>query len=219
MLHHIIIMLILLIIGYAFGCFSTGYFVGKMHGIDIRSSGSGNIGTTNALRTLGPKAGLFTFLGDLLKALIPTLIVRLFLFQDSAELNYLFVLTIGLGVVIGHNFPFYLHFKGGKGIAVTAGVIIATTNWIVIVVGLLVFVAVVALTRYVSVGSLIIVWLVPVFTCVHYRSSEYFFEMIVISVIFTGLAYFKHRTNIKRLLSGTENKLNFSKKEKEENRE
>ena len=217
MLHHIAIMLILLVIGYVFGCFSTGYFVGKMYGIDIRSSGSGNIGTTNALRTLGPKAGLFTFLGDLLKALIPTLIVRIFLFQDNAELNYLFVLTIGLGVVMGHNFPFYLHFKGGKGIAVTAGVIIATTNWLVIVTGLLVFIIVVALTRYVSVGSLIIVWLVPIFTLYHYHASEYFVEMIVISVIFTGLAYFKHRTNIKRLFSGTENKLNFSnKKENEE---
>lgn len=216
MLHHIAIMLILLVIGYVFGCFSTGYFVGKMYGIDIRSSGSGNIGTTNALRTLGPKAGLFTFLGDLLKALIPTLIVRIFLFQDNAELNYLFVLTIGLGVVMGHNFPFYLHFKGGKGIAVTAGVIIATTNWLVIVTELLVFIIVVALTRYVSVGSLIIVWLVPIFTLYHYHASEYFVEMIVISVIFTGLAYFKHRTNIKRLFSGTENKLNFSKKKENE---
>ena len=203
MLQYGITMLILLLIGYIFGCFSTGYFVGKMYGMDIRSSGSGNVGTTNALRTLGAKAGLITFLGDVLKALIPTLLVR-------------YTLMIGLGVVMGHNFPFYLRFKGGKGIAVSAGVIIATTNWIVILVGLVIFVAIVAITRYVSVGSLIIVWYIPLYTIYHYHSSTYFIAMLIVSLIFTILAYIKHSANIKRLLQGTENKLNFSKKKEAE---
>ena len=211
-----ITMAILLIVGYAFGCFSTGYFVGKVYGVDIRSSGSGNVGTTNALRTLGPKAGLLTFLGDLFKALIPTLIVRFFLFQGNTELNYLYSITVGLGVVMGHNFPFYLHFKGGKGIAVTAGVIIATTNWIVVAIGLPVFILAVAITKYVSVGSLIVVWIVPIYTLYYFTGSTYFVEMLVISLIFTALAYMKHTANIKRLLNGTENKLNFSKKKENE---
>ncbi len=216
MLQYGITMLILLLIGYIFGCFSTGYFVGKMYGMDIRSSGSGNVGTTNALRTLGVKAGLITFWGDVLKALIPTLLVRFVLLQGNDELSYLYTLMIGLGVVMGHNFPFYLRFKGGKGIAVSAGVIIATTNWIVILVGLVIFVAIVAITRYVSVGSLIIVWYIPLYTIYHYHSSTYFIAMLIVSLIFTILAYIKHSANIKRLLQGTENKLNFSKKKEAE---
>ena len=119
---------IFLLIGYGFGCFSTGYFVGKLNGRDIRSEGSGNIGTTNALRTMGVRGGGLTFAGDLLKAFIPTLAVRLIFCANmgyEADLTYLMTLFTGLGVVIGHNFPFYLNFKGGKGIAVSAAVIIA----------------------------------------------------------------------------------------------
>ena len=109
--------IIFLIIGYGFGSFSTGYVVGRMSGHNIQSEGSGNIGTTNALRTMGAKGGALTFAGDLLKAFIPTLLVRFVFCPNmgySPELTYLMTLVIGLGVVIGHNFPFYLHFKGGN---------------------------------------------------------------------------------------------------------
>ena len=105
--------IIFLIIGYGFGSFSTGYVVGKMSGHNIQSEGSGNIGTTNALRTMGAKGGALTFAGDLLKAFIPTLLVRFVFCPNmgySPEMTYLMTLVIGLGVVIGHNFPFYLHF-------------------------------------------------------------------------------------------------------------
>ena len=210
---------ILIIIGYFFGCFSTGYIVGRLSGHDIRSEGSGNIGTTNALRTMGAKGGALTFGGDLLKAFIPTLLVRFAYcpYMDySPEMTYFMTLLVGLGVVIGHNFPFYLKFKGGKGIAVSAAVIVAsssnsTTGWIMIGVGLLIFIVVVAITRYVSLGSLIVVWFFPIYTILEYRASGLFIYMIVVSLLFTALAYFKHAGNIKRLLSGTERKLGEKK--------
>ena len=146
--------IIFLIIGYGFGSFSTGYVVGKMSGHNIQSEGSGNIGTTNALRTMGAKGGALTFAGDLLKAFIPTLLVRFVFCPNmgySPEMTYLMTLVIGLGVVIGHNFPFYLHFKGGKGIAVSAAVIVASSSntslgWIMIGVFLAVFIIVVEIT-------------------------------------------------------------------------
>lgn len=207
--------LIFLIIGYFFGCFSTGYIVGRMNGHDIQSEGSGNIGTTNALRTMGAKGGALTFGGDLLKTFIPTLVVR-FVFCPwmgySAEMTYFMTLIIGLGVVIGHNFPFYLHFKGGKGIAVSAAVIVAAfsnseTGWIMIGVGLLIFVVVVAVTRYVSLGSLLVVWYFPIYTTIMYRETSLYFILLAVSLLFTLLAYMKHSGNIKRLLNGTERKL------------
>lgn len=217
MLAYIVTGIILLMIGYVFGCFSTGYLVGKMNGMDIRSTGSGNIGTTNALRSLGAKAGALTFLGDLLKAFIPTLVVKLVFCPHMGYdkgLTYLFTLCIGLGVVLGHNFPVTLKFKGGKGIAVSAAVIVVSTmDPIFIGIGLAIFVVVVALTRYVSLGSLIVVWYIPIFSVMNFRESVYFPVILAISLIFTILAYIKHSANIKRLLNGTENKLG-AKKEK-----
>lgn len=210
---------ILILIGYGFGCFSTGYVVGKMNGHDIREEGSGNIGTTNALRTMGTKGGALTFGGDLLKTLIPTLVIRFFMCRGlgcSEEITYLLTLVIGLGVVIGHNFPFYLRFKGGKGIAVSAAVIVASaTNslcgWIMIGIFLLVFIVVVALTRYVSLGSLIVVWFFPIYAVLQYRNSNVFWFILVVSLLFTILAYLKHAGNLKRLLNGTERKIGEKK--------
>lgn len=212
---YIITGIVILLIGYAFGCFSTGYIVGKVNGMDIRSTGSGNIGTTNALRSLGAKAGAITFLGDLLKAFVPMLIVKFVYCVQMGydrELTYMFTLCAGLGVVLGHNFPVTLKFKGGKGIAVSAAVIVVSTlDPLFVGVGLAIFVAVVAITRYVSLGSLIVVWYIPIFTVMHYRESPYFPVLLIISLLFTGLAYIKHKANIIRLLNGTENKLGAKK--------
>lgn len=213
------IAVLFLLIGYLFGCFSTGYIVGKMSGHNIQSEGSGNIGTTNALRTMGAKGGALTFGGDLLKTFIPTLLVR-FVFCPNMgyepELTYLFTLIIGLGVVIGHNFPFYLHFKGGKGIAVSAAVIVASSSnsvlgWIMIAIGLALFVGVVAITRYVSLGSLIVVWYFPVYVVLSYRDCFLFLVILCVALLFTLFAYVKHAGNIKRLLAGTERKLGEKK--------
>ena len=113
--------LICLAVGYVCGLFQTGYLVGKMNHIDIRKEGSGNSGTTNALRVLGWKAGIFTFLGDVLKCVAAYFIVR-FMYRGSDCLPLL-VMYAGAGVTLGHNFPFYMNFKGGKGIAVMAGLV------------------------------------------------------------------------------------------------
>lgn len=106
--------LICLVIGYVFGLFQTAYFYGKAHGIDIREHGSGNSGTTNALRVLGTKAGLIVFAGDCLKCMIAVWIVRLTFGQSHPETLYLLCLYAGMGAILGHNYPFYMNFKGEK---------------------------------------------------------------------------------------------------------
>ena len=114
--------IICLVLGYIFGCFQTGYFYGKLFkGIDVRNSGSGNAGTTNTLRTLGKPAGYIVFLGDALKAVFAVWIVRYLLFPGLGDVTKILETVTALGVVLGHNYPFYMHFKGGKGIAATFG--------------------------------------------------------------------------------------------------
>ncbi len=196
---------ICLVIGYFCGCISSGYIVGKIYHIDIRDKGSGNAGTTNVLRTLGKLPALLTFAGDLLKAIIPVLVIRLVL--DTPVDWYLLCLYMGLGVVLGHNYPFYLKFKGGKGIAVTSAVILSTAHPLIILAGLLIFIAVVAITRYVSLGSLFVAWYIPANTIIFYRENPLFAHMVIVSLLFTAFAYFQHRQNIARLLNGSENKL------------
>lgn len=207
---NIIYIIICLAVGYGFGSFSSAYFTGKIYHIDIRKEGSGNLGTTNALRTLGKKAAAVTFLGDLLKAAIPVLVIR-YIFRENTDISILMGMLTGLGVVLGHNFPFWLNFKGGKGIAVTACVTLCIAHWSVIVIGLILFVLVVALTRYVSVGSLISALYLPVNTILFHRNSSYFTIILIVSLLFTILAYVQHRENIVRLIHGNERKLGEKK--------
>lgn len=191
-----------LIFGYLFGCFSTGYVVGKMNKVDIRKYGSGNVGTTNALRTLGAKAGALTLVGDALKAVIPIVLVKVFFFPN-VEYVQLLALYTGLGVVLGHNYPAWLKFQGGKGIAATGGVL-AAFDPLIIPIGLPIFIVIVAITRYVSVGSLFIALLCPVWIVIRYPGE---IHMLIVALIFMALAFIKHRSNIHRLLNGTENKI------------
>jgi len=198
----IINIIICLLLGYIFGCFPTGFLIGKLKNVDIRQYGSKSSGTTNALRTLGVKAGLLTLLGDMLKAIIPIMLVKLAIFPDLDYIKILMLYT-GLGVVLGHNYPVWLKFHGGKGIAATAGVMASFDPWL-IPVGLPIFVIVVAITRYVSVGSLLISLLFPIWIAIRYPGE---IHMLILASIYTILAFIKHRSNIKRLLNGTENKL------------
>ena len=117
--------LICLAIGYLFGLFHTSYFYGKAHGIDIREYGSGNAGTTNALRVLGKKAGAIVLIGDLFKCIIAVILTKLVFGPVYPEIKYLLCLYTGAGAVLGHNFPFYMGFKGGKGVAATGGLILS----------------------------------------------------------------------------------------------
>ena len=191
-----------LIFGYLFGCFSTGFFVGRLNKVDIRKYGSGNVGTTNALRTMGAKAGAITLAGDCIKSIAAILIVKLVFFRGDAALNLLSIYT-GLGVVIGHNYPFWLKFKGGKGMAATGGAM-ATIDPLIIPVGLPVFVLSILITKYVSVGSLAISILFPIWVAFRFPGN---IHMLLVAVVFTVLAFIRHQANIKRLLNGTENKI------------
>lgn len=203
--------ILLLIIGYFIGNIETGYIFGKIHKMDIRNYGSGNAGATNTLRVLGAKAGLVVFLGDFCKSLIPCLVVR-FIFRDNVSLSYIYMLYIGLGVVLGHNFPFYLGFKGGKGVASTAGIIMALDIRIAVVC-LIVFIITVAITRYVSLGSIFVMIILIGMSHFLVKFSYGFgdgaspMEFRLLTAAVGLLSIFMHRANIKRLLGGTENKI------------
>ncbi|MCI8282272.1 MAG: glycerol-3-phosphate 1-O-acyltransferase PlsY [Lachnospiraceae bacterium] len=210
--------IICLVIGYVLGLIQTGYFYGKAHHIDIREHGSGNAGTTNTLRTLGWKAGAVTFLGDLCKAMLAILIAWLLFRERYPESVKVLQMYGGLGAVLGHNFPFYMGFKGGKGIACTSGFILACF-WQIAPICLALFILAVALTRYVSLGSILVVitfliqLVVFVETGIIPIAKQCRMEVYILGAFFTLLALWKHRENIKRLLSGKENKFGMSKKE------
>ena len=203
--------ILLLIIGYFIGNIETGYIFGKLNKMDIRNYGSGNAGATNTLRVLGPKAGLIVFFGDFCKSLIPCLVVR-YIFRDNVSLSYVYMLYIGLGVVLGHNFPFYLGFKGGKGVASTAGIIMAL-DYRIAFVCLAIFILIVAITRYVSLASIVVMIIfigmshMLVKTNYGFTEGSSPMEFRLLIVIIGFLSIFMHRANIKRLLSGTENKI------------
>jgi glycerol-3-phosphate acyltransferase PlsY len=204
------------VIGYAFGLFQTGYIYGKSKGIDIRSQGSGNPGTTNSLRVLGIKAGIITFLGDLLKAIFAVVVAWLIFkdrYPDSVRLLELYA---GFGAVLGHNFPFYLGFKGGKGIASTAGVILSV--YPLAAIGcLIVFSVCLAISRYVSLSSILMVLTFMITALVANNlgyldiAGERMMEFDILVICFTALAIWRHRANIVRLIHGNENKLSIGK--------
>lgn len=217
-----------LALGYVFGLFQTGYLYGRAHGIDIRSQGSGNSGTTNALRVMGKKAGLIVFVGDFFKTLMPCLLVRFFV-GDGELYTHLLVLYTGFGVTLGHNFPFYLKFKGGKGIAAMAG-LLAASDMRIALICLAVFIVTVAVTRYVSLGSLFVAALFFILTVYFTISGSYGtaggvdmsemasmntgqirIECCVAAGVISCMAFWRHRANIGRLIHGTENKLGAKK--------
>lgn len=205
--------MICLIAGYLCGLLQSGYFYGKTHKIDIRKYGSGNSGTTNALRVMGPKAGAVVFFGDFLKSLLPCLAVRL-VFQNQPEMIYLLILYTGFGVILGHNYPFYLQFKGGKGIAATAGLIMATDLRMTLLC-LTSFILIVLITRYVSLGSLIVATIFLIWMCVFGSMGAYGIgqnllpEFYIVAALISGQAFWRHRANIGRLIHGKENKISF----------
>lgn len=215
--------LICLAIGYVCGLLQTGYLVGEMSHVDIRKKGSGNAGTTNALRVLGWKAGILTFAGDVVKCIAAFLIVY-FMYRGS-DCRPLLTLYAGAGVTLGHNFPFYMNFKGGKGIAVMAGLVAVNSFWhlpaslLMIPVTLAAFLVPVLVTRYISVGSLaaytmfliemIIIGQLGWFDMESARCCE----LYIVLALLTALAWYRHKENIRRLLSGTENKFGAKNKE------
>ncbi len=209
-----------LIIGYICGLFETGVILGKLHNVDIRKHGSGNIGTTNMMRTMGFKYGIFTFFGDLFKAILAAVIAIIIAKQFMPTEPMTLVLYSGLGAILGHNFPFYNGFKGGKGIATSAGMIVALSLFDIkfFPVGLLLFFGCVAITRYVSLSSLLLItglfvemviwsnigWIDGIF-----KSNK--IELYILTGIMVVLSFVRHKENIKRLINGTERKIGQKK--------
>ena len=199
--------LICILIGYGIGCIETAHVVGKLWKVDLRQHGSGNLGTTNALRVLGKKAGAMVFIGDILKSVIAFLICRA-IFRDNGTIAGLFG---SAGAILGHNYPFYLNFKGGKGIAVMIGMTAAlafTTDIRLALPTAIIGFGLAFATRYVSVGSLAFAATLPI-SCYLLGYGK---EVVVITLCASALAFWRHRKNIKNLINGTENRFG-SKKE------
>ncbi len=202
---------------YLLGSIPTGFLAAKAKGIDIRAAGSGNIGATNAMRVLGKPAGIFVLLFDAFKGWGACYLgeVLFLAFQPLSVLDPHYdaqdvmryaktaALITGIFAVLGHNYPCWLKFKGGKGIATTAGVYLALAPWAVLV-ALFVFILAVALTRYVSVGSIAAAIALP--ATVWVMSPDNLLLGIVTTAL-GALAIYKHKSNIQRLLTGTENRL------------
>lgn len=207
-------------IGYVFGLFQTAFFYGKAHGIDIRQHGSGNSGTTNALRVLGTRAGLIVFAGDCLKCMAAVWLVRLTFGASHPDMVYLLSLYAGMGAILGHNFPFYMGFKGGKGIAATAGLVLSFHPYF-IPTGVILFFGIFFTTHYVSLGSLLVYAGLMVQLVISGQMGLFpgmtqpqLLEMYGIMAFLAIMAYWKHRENIVRLIHGSERKTYLFKKNK-----
>ena len=208
------------ILAYLIGSVNFSILISKKKaGFDIREKGSGNAGTTNMLRTMGKGAALITLILDILKGVVTVLVAILYglilykLFNFNLN-SALLVQIAGIFVIVGHTFPLYFGFKGGKGVATTLGILLVT-NWHIGLICLVFALVLIAITRMVSVGALGAAILFPVLTVFSDQISfikpgNYILYSIAIAVI----VCFNHRTNIQRLLNGTENKISFKKTEK-----
>ena len=207
--------IIVAIIAYLIGSVNFSVIISKkMAGFDVREKGSGNAGTTNMLRTVGKKAAAITLICDILKGVVAILVALLagVIIKDLDKA--LLVQLAGVFVIIGHTFPVFFKFKGGKGIATSLGVLLMI-NWQIGLICLVFALLLMALTRMVSVGSLAAAVLFPVlvlFINQNYIVAESSnWSYLIFSVIIALLVFFNHRTNLKRIVTGTENKLSFKK--------
>ena len=192
------------VIGYLLGNFSSGLIIARRMGnIDIRDYGSGNAGTTNVLRTLGWLPSVLTLLGDALKGVLAALIGK----WIGGEAG---MLVGGLFAVVGHNWPALFHFRGGKGMATTLGVVIVAHHaWALAL--FLPWLAIVVLTRYVSVASIAMCVIYPIITAILYHGKPLGWLHILVFALIGLMGIFGHRANIQRLLKGEENRLDFKK--------
>ncbi|MDY5578218.1 MAG: glycerol-3-phosphate 1-O-acyltransferase PlsY [Lachnospiraceae bacterium] len=226
----IVYRIICILIGYIFGIFQTGYIYGKLHHIDIRDYGSHNSGTTNVSRIFGKKIGTLTYFMDAIKGLLALLLVRLLchaeifdlsLAADEGAFFYILSMYTGIGVVLGHNYPFYMGFKGGKGIAASSGVIFGMFQWIIFWCCFILFFGTTLPSKYVSLGSIVMMTAYFILTVILgqmdllpvTKASGMLPEIYILAFIFSGMAIWKHRENIKRLINGTESKI-FQKSKK-----
>ncbi len=191
---------LLIVLAYLIGSIPVGVILGKMKGIDPRKTGSGNIGATNVMRAGGKALGIITLLGDAAKGFIPVILARVLGF------DVLIIAIVGLAAFLGHIFPVFLRFKGGKGVATALGVYIAIGP-LVILGAFIVFVIVFIIWRYVSLASIVGAIVIPI--------GLYLAKAPLGFVVMAGLigiiVIIRHKENISRLIKGTENKLSFKK--------
>ncbi len=203
--------IVVAVVGYLLGSIPTGFLVGKARGVDIRSVGSGNIGAANTFRAVGRRAGIFVLIVDALKGFLAVescyLILPLFHITDPAVAVHYRVLA-GIFAVLGHNYTCWLHFKGGKGIATTAGVYLGLVPWSVCL-GFATFILAVLITRFTSVGSMLAAIVLATVVCV----TQQDLTLRLVTIALCILALLKHRTNIRRLIAGTENRISFGKRQ------
>lgn len=198
---------LLLLLSYLIGSFPTSYIAGKLFkGIDIRNFGSGNVGATNAVRVLGTKIGIPVLLIDILKGFL-----LIFLVKHYLQPSHLFLIGLGISAILGHIFTIFLKFKGGKGVATSAGVFFALTP-LALTIALICFILVVMKTKYVSLGSILAaITLFLTELIINFQSNfSNKYELILTGLIALTIIY-THRANIKRLRNGEENKISFKK--------
>lgn len=209
--------IIVAVAAYLLGSIPTGFLVTKAKGIDIQKAGSGNIGATNAMRVLGKPAGIFVMLADCAKGYVACKFLAPLIFNwlssgfsnpapgflnEPIELQLRLYVIAGIFAVLGHNYPCWLRFKGGKGIATTAGVYLALAP-VALLIALAVFILTILVTRFVSVGSIVAAAVLPV--AVWFTKENVLLEVVTIALCV--LAIYKHKSNIKRLMAGTESRL------------
>ena len=194
---------VIVVAGYLLGNISMGLIVSERYHMDIREHGSGNAGTTNVLRTLGWLPSVLTLVGDVLKSFLACMLGKWLAGAPG-------LLVGGFMAVVGHNWPAFSGFRGGKGMAASLGIIFAI-SWQMALGFLGLEVLVAALTGYVSVASLTTAVASPIVMGIAYRNSPDFWMYFIFAILLAAAAIFSHRANIRRLLSGTENRLNFKK--------
>lgn len=190
--------------GYLLGSVPTGFLVGKSKGVDIRQLGSGNIGATNVFRALGKPAGVLVLLADAAKGWLAVVVIARFLGEALSPHATMFerewfAICAGVAAVVGHNYTCWLNFRGGKGIATSAGVLAALVPWSLVII-LCVWIVVSAVTRYVSLASVCASATLP-FAAWLTRES---LALVLICTALTVMAIYKHKANIYRLFNGTE---------------
>ena len=206
--------IIVAILAYAIGSINFSVLISrKMAGFDVREKGSGNAGTTNVLRSVGVKAAIITLVCDILKGIVAVLMAFLIGKMTQTADRALLIQLAGILVIVGHTFPIFFEFKGGKGIASALGVLLIT-NWKIGLICLVFALVLIIITRMVSVGSISSAILFPVLTLFMGESfivAQGAFKYFIYSILLAVFVIFNHRENIKRIMNGTENKISFKK--------
>jgi acyl phosphate:glycerol-3-phosphate acyltransferase len=189
-----------ILLSYLLGSLPVGVLLAKLRGRDPRTIGSGNIGATNVMRAAGKTAGIVTLLGDALKGFVPVWLAIRFGFPESV------VAAAGFAAFLGHLFPLYLRFKGGKGVATALGIFLAF-NYLAVLIDIVIFVGLLLRWRYVSLGSLVCAVLIPLILLILKTPAPTPTPYIILCAIMIIPIFIKHKENIRRLLAGTENRI------------